>query len=60
MKLVEMNQDWDHKGYFNYQNWLAINREIWGERIVSTAEELWKIVRIVNLGHVIIPTGVVF
>jgi hypothetical protein len=50
----------EYPGYISFKEWMHINNKFWGDTIKIWAENLWKIMRFINEGQVIIPTGLVY
>jgi len=38
----------EYPGYIGFKEWMKINEKFWGDKITIWAENLWKIMRLIN------------
>ena len=60
MQEIKQRQDQQQMGYVNYENWISICQHFWSVEVQLAARELWKILRVLNQGEIVIPTKLVF
>lgn len=60
LENIEVHEAITAQGYMKYEDWMSFNASQFPHVSTETANQLWKIVRIINYGEVVIPTGLIY
>lgn len=60
LENIEAHEAVTAQGYMKYEDWMSFNANQFPHASAETANHLWKTVRIINYGEVVIPTGLIY
>ena len=63
LKDIVLNyQNEDEKGYYLFENWGSLHREVFNlpDKLPQTVLNLWRVLKLINFGDDFIPTGLIY